>query len=125
MGAIKSPDVSAGKYLPLPIKKLFVRQVAIYFRQEEKYVELANLDNEFHKMFGHTIPLIRMGLGRVEELVKLLHSWIRIVNGKEGTMVVAIDRGFIRTVASNVRKLLLEEVDQMELKMFVDKMASR
>merc|ERR1719186_1467228 len=89
-------------------------------------VALSELEEEYQKMFGHLMPLGRMGVGRVEELVELLQSWVRIVQGKEGTMVVTVDRGFIRTMASNVRRLLVEqEGGHMELEEFTEKMATR
>merc|ERR1712096_243821 len=89
-------------------------------------VALSELEEEYQKMFGHLMPLGRMGVGRVEELVELLQSWVRIVQGKEGTMVVTVDRGFIRTMASNVRRLLVEqEGGHMELEDFTEKMATR
>ena len=72
------------------------------------------------------MPLGRMGVGRVEEAVKLLQSWVRVVNGKEGKMVVTVDRGFIRTMASNVRRLLVEQDEgHMDLVDFIEKMATR
>merc|ERR1712055_1006508 len=84
------------------------------------------LENEFEKMFGHELPLAKMGVKKVEELVELLQSWVRIINGKEGKVVVTVDRGYIRTMASNVRKLLVEQVDgQMDLADFIDKMATQ
>ena len=65
-----------------------------------------------------------MGVRRVEDLVELLQSWVRIISGKEGKVVVTVDRGFIRTMASNVRKLLVEQEDgRMELTDLIDKMA--
>ena len=89
-------------------------------------VALVELENEFEKMFGHELPLDKMGVKKVEELVELLQSWVRIINGKEGKVVVTVDRGYIRTMASNVRKLLVEQVDgQMDLADFIDKMATQ
>ena len=89
-----------------------------------RYVALVELENEFEKMFGHELPLDIMGVGRVEELVELLQSWVRIINGKEGKVVVTVDRGFIRTMANNVRRLLVGQDDgKMELADLIDKMA--
>eukprot|EP00092_Neocalanus_flemingeri_P020819 GFUD01022556.1.p1 GENE.GFUD01022556.1~~GFUD01022556.1.p1 ORF type:complete len:679 (-),score=138.41 GFUD01022556.1:341-2377(-) len=89
-------------------------------------VALTDLEEEFQKMFGHLMPLGRMGVSRVEELVEMLQSWVRTVNSKEGTMVVTVDRGFIRTMASNVRRLLVEQDEgTMEFEDFIDKMATR
>ena len=89
-------------------------------------VALVQLEDEFQKIFGHKVPLNRMEVENVEELVELLQSWVRIINGKEGKVVVTVDRGFIRTMASNVRKLLVEQIDgQMELEEFIEKVASR
>ena len=89
-----------------------------------RFVALVELENEFEKMFGHEMPLEQMGVRRVEDLVELLQSWVRIISGKEGKVVVTVDRGFIRTMASNVRKLLVEQEDgRMELTDLIDKMA--
>jgi len=89
-------------------------------------VALVELEEEYQKMFGHLIPLGRMGVGRVEEAVELLQSWVRVVNGKEGKMIVTVDRGFIRTMASNVRRLLVEQDEgHMDLVDFIEKMATR
>jgi len=89
-------------------------------------VALVELENEFEKMFGHEMPVLKMGVRKVEELVELLQSWVRIINGKEGKVVVTVDRGFIRTMANNVRKLLVEQEDgQMGLEDFIDKMATQ
>merc|ERR1719369_382541 len=71
------------------------------------------------------MPLRRMGV-LVEDLVEMLQSWVRIVNGKEGKMVVTVDRGFIRTMANNVRKLLVEQDGgQIDIHDFIEKMATR
>ena len=89
-----------------------------------RFVALVELENEFEKMFGHEVPLEKMGVRKVEDLVELLQSWVRIISGKEGKVVVTVDRGFIRTMASNVRKLLVEQEDgRMELTDLIDKMA--
>ena len=91
-----------------------------------RYVALVELENEFEKMFGHELPVLKMGVRKVEELVELLQSWVRIINGKEGKVVVTVDRGYIRTMANNVRKLLVEQEDgQMDLADFIDKMATQ
>ena len=75
---------------------------------------------------GHFMPLGRMGVGRVEEAVELLQSWVMVFNGKEGKMVVTVDRGFIRTMASNVRRFLVDQDEgPMDLVDFIEKMASR
>ena len=67
-----------------------------------------------------------MGVSRVEELVNMLQSWVRIVQGREGTMVITVDRSFIRTMANNVRRLLVEQDGgQMKLEKFSEEMASR
>jgi meiosis arrest female protein 1 len=89
-------------------------------------VALTDLEEDYQKMYGHLMPLGRMGVGRVEELVDMLQSWVRNVQGKEGKMVVTVDRGFIRTMASNVRRLLGEQTDgEMALEDFIEKMATR
>ena len=91
-----------------------------------KCIALPNLEEEYQKMFGHLMPLGRMGVSRVEELVDMLQSWVRIVQGREGTMVITVDRSFIRTMANNVRRLLVEQDGgQMKLEKFSDQMASR
>ena len=87
-----------------------------------RFVTLPNLENEYYKKFGHPIPLGRLEVQNVEELVRILHSWVRVVEGK----IVTIDQGFIKTMANNVRSLLLEdECGQLELEVFKDKMATR
>ena len=89
-------------------------------------VALVDLEEEYQKMFGHFMPLGRMGVGRVEEAVELLQSWVMVFNGKEGKMVVTVDRGFIRTMASNVRRFLVDQDEgPMDLVDFIEKMASR
>ena len=51
---------------------------------------------------------------------------MRFVDGKEGKVLVTIDRGYIRTMARNVRKLLIEQENcEMDLDEFINKMASR
>ena len=87
---------------------------------------LDDLEMEYHKTYGHNIPMSRMGVARMEELVAVLQSWVRMVDGKDGVMVVTVDRGFIRTMASNVRKLMVEqETGAMVFEEFVNIMASR
>jgi len=89
-------------------------------------VALVQMEEEFQKLFGHKIPLDKMEVENTEELVELLQSWVRIIDGKEGKVVVTVDRGYIRTMANNVRKLLVEQVSgQMDLEEFVEKVASR
>ena len=72
------------------------------------------------------IPMDKLGVFNVESLVELLQSWVRSVETKEGTVVVTVDRGFIRTLASNIRKLLIEQPSgSMDLLDFVHSMANR
>lgn len=86
---------------------------------------LAELETEYQKTYGHLMPLGRLGVCRVEQAVALLQSWVRTQEGREGIMVVTVDRGFIRTMASNVRRLLVEQ-DQgtMDLEDFIEAMAT-
>ena len=88
-------------------------------------VPLAELEAEYQKTYGHLMPLGRLGVCRVEEAVALLQSWVRTQEGREGIMVVTVDRGFIRTMASNVRRLLVEQ-DQgtMDMDEFIEAMAT-
>jgi len=89
-------------------------------------VALVKLEEEFQKVFGHQIPLNKMEVENIEELVELLQSWVRIIDGKEGKVVIPVDRGFIRTMANNVRKLLVDQVDgQMDLAEFIEEVATR
>ena len=89
-------------------------------------VALGNLKAEYNKTYGHNIPLTRIGVTSLEDLVSILQSWVRLVEGKDGLMVVTVDRGFIRTMASNVRKLMVEqETGVMLFEDFVNIMATR
>merc|ERR1712126_451365 len=91
-----------------------------------KSVALVDLEDEYQKTYGHNIPLNRMGVESLEELVSILQSWVRMVDTKDGAMVVTVDRGFIRTMASNVRKLMIEqERGCMNYDEFVNIMATR
>jgi len=91
-----------------------------------KSVALIDLEDEYQKTYGHNIPLNRMGVESLEELVSVLQSWVRMVDTKDGAMVVTVDRGFIRTMASNVRKLMVEqERGCMNYDEFVNIMATR
>ena len=45
---------------------------------------LDDLEMEYHKTYGHNIPMSRMGVARMEELVAVLQSWVRMVDGKDG-----------------------------------------
>ena len=46
--------------------------------------------------------------------------------GTEGKVVVTVDRGFIRTMANNIRKLLVEQEDgRMDLTDLIEKMATK
>ena len=86
-------------------------------------IALSELEFEYKKTYGHNIPLTRMGLDTMEDLVGVsLQSWVRL----QGSMVVTVDRGFIRTMASNVRKLMVEqETGAMDFEEFVNIMATR
>ena len=90
-------------------------------------VGLGNLETEYHKTYGHNIPLTRIGVQSLEDLVNVLQSWVRLVEGKDkDKVVVTVDRGFIRTMASNVRKLMVEqETGVMVFQDFVNIMAMR
>ena len=89
-------------------------------------VALADLEEEYQKMYGHNLPLQRLEVSNVAEVAELLQSWVRVVDGKEGKVVVTVDRGYIRTMAHNVRKLLIEQDNcEMEIDEFIGKMASR
>ena len=85
------------------------------------------MEFEYKKTYGHNIPLTRMGLDTMEDLVGVsLQSWVRLTDGVQGSMVVTVDRGFIRTMASNVRKLMVEqETGAMDFEEFVNIMATR
>lgn len=68
----------------------------------------------------------KLGVSSIESLVELLQSWVRTIDSKDGVMVVTVDRGFIRTMASNIRRLLIEqEAGSMDLIDFVNAMANR
>ena len=88
---------------------------------------MSELEFEYKKTYGHNIPLTRMGLDTMEDLVGVsLQSWVRLTDGVQGSMVVTVDRGFIRTMASNVRKLMVEqETGAMDYEEFVNIMATR
>ena len=90
-------------------------------------VGLGNLGTEYLKTYGHNIPLSRIGVKSLEDLVSVLQSWVRLVDGKDkDKVVVTVDRGFIRTMASNVRKLMVEqETGAMDYEEFVNIMATR
>ena len=90
-------------------------------------IALSELEFEYKKTYGHNIPLTRMGLDTMEDLVGVsLQSWVRLTDGVQGSMVVTVDRGFIRTMASNVRKLMVEqETGAMDYEEFVNTMATR
>ena len=90
-------------------------------------VGLGNLGTEYLKTYGHNIPLARIGVKSLEDLVSVLQSWVRLVDGKDkDKVVVTVDRGFIRTMASNVRKLMVEqETGVMVFQDFVNIMAMR
>lgn len=89
-------------------------------------VALGSLEEEYHKTYGHNIPLARICVTSLEDLVSVLQSWVRLVDGKEGPVVVTVDRGFIRTMANNVRKLMVEqETGVMVFEDFVNIMAMR
>ena len=85
------------------------------------------MEFEYKKTYGHNIPLTRMGLDTMEDLVGVsLQSWVRLTDGVQGSMVVTVDRGFIRTMASNVRKFMVEqETGAMDYEEFVNIMATR
>ena len=81
---------------------------------------------EYRKMFGHGIPIARVQMQTLEQTIHLLHSWVRLVEGSEGPQVVIVDRGFIRTLANNIRRLLVEqESGAMNYEDFVTIMAAR
>jgi len=89
-------------------------------------VSLSNLEAEYIKTYGHSIPLARIGVSSLEDLVSVLQSWVRLTDAKDGSVVVTVDRGFIRTMASNVRKLMVEqETGVMVFEDFVNIMAMR
>jgi len=89
-------------------------------------IPLAELEQEYHKTFGHSLPMARVGADSLECMVQVLQSWVRLANGKEGPQVVTVDRGFIRTLANNVRRLLVEqETGAMNYEDFVTIMAAR
>ena len=93
---------------------------------KDRSVALSDVEEEYSKMFGHYLPLLRLKITSVNELAELLQSWVRVVDGKEGKVLVTVDRGYIRTMAHNVRKLLIEQENcEMDLHEFINKMASR
>ena len=85
---------------------------------------LQQLASEYQQKYGHCLPLARLGVAGVREAVALLRDWVRLGEGREGEVVTVLDRGFIRTVARNVRKLLVEQ-GEMDLQDFYRQMATR
>ena len=91
-----------------------------------KSIPITEIESEFLKKLGHPIPMANLGVSSIDHLVDLLQSWVRIVDSKEGALVVTVDRGFIRTMANNIRKLLVEqEGGTMDLVDFVNCMSNR
>ena len=91
-----------------------------------KSIPITEIEAEFLKTLGHPIPMEKLGVSNIESLVGLLQSWVRSVESKEGTLVVTVDRGFIRTMASNIRRLLIEqEGGTMYLMDFINVMSNR
>ena len=60
-----------------------------------KSVLLRDIEAEFKKTLGHSIPMEKLGVFNTESLVELLQSWVRTVETKEGTLVVTVDRGIV------------------------------
>ena len=89
-------------------------------------IPLAELEQEYLQMFGHNLPVARVGVDSLESLIAVLQSWVRVADGKDGPQVVTVDRGFIRTLANNVRRLLVEQQSgAMNYEDFVTIMAAR
>ena len=60
-----------------------------------KSIPLRDIEGEFKKTLGHSIPMEKLGVFNTESLVELLQSWVRTVESKEGTLVVTVDRGIV------------------------------
>ena len=91
-----------------------------------KGILMKDIESEFLMMLGHPIPMEKLGVSSIESLVELLQSWVRTIDSKDGVLVVTVDRGFIRTMANNIRKLLVDQPSGcMDLVDFVNAMANR
>jgi len=91
-----------------------------------RFVALADLEEEYQKMYGHAVPFKSLQVSNIDELIFVLNSWVRITDMNDSQVVVAVDRSFIRTMANNIRRLLLEQDGcQMPISEFVSLMSSR
>ena len=100
-----------------------VRQVA----RHNNGLPLHQLESEYQLKFGHPIPYGRLGVTTVRQVMDLLYTCVRVtVTPREGEVVTPVDRNLVKTMARNVRKLLVEQKDgEMEIRDFINQMAVR
>lgn len=103
-------------------------QVEVVVRQagRGRPLPLHLLAGEYEKRVGQALPLARLGVGGVREVVLLLRSSLRLAGEAGEEVVTVVDRGYVRTVARNARRLLVEQAGgRMEVEEFGRQMAAR
>ena len=103
-------------------------QVEVVVRQagRGRPLPLHLLASEYEKRVGQALPLGRLGVCGVREAAVLLRSSLRLCREAGEEVVTVVDRGYVRTVTRNARRLLVEQVGgRMEVEEFGRQMAAR
>ena len=101
-----------------------VEQVVRQTSRGRNAIPLFQLLKDYEKKFGQKLPLARLEATTIKDVVELLYAWVRLDKG--GEMVTVVDRGLIRTMARNVRRLLVEQEDgEMGLQDFFNQMGTQ
>merc|ERR550519_1972067 len=96
--------------------------VDIIEANQRKYLSVSQIQQAYTNKFGFHLRLDTFEVETIEELLDHLQSWIKVKEGREEPLVTIVDKGYIRTMAKNVQKMLMEHSDgKMELKEFMER----
>jgi len=108
------------------LKVLGKQIVDVIQNNKKKYIPVSQLQEAYTNKFGFQLRLENVGFNTIEELLDHLQSWIKINEGRDEPFVTIVDQGYIRTMAKNVRKLIMDQPDgKMELKHFVSEFGNQ
>ena len=72
---------------------------------EGKSLPLVMMEEVYRRMFREQLPLVRLGVGSVEQLVELLHLWVR----QENKMVTTVEEDSVTDVKNLLPPLIREK----------------
>lgn len=87
---------------------------------------LNSLLDAFMQHHGHSVNLEDYKVSDIKELLSKIKQTVKVIQTNEGPMVTLVDRGYVRQLSLNVRRLLMEQPDgKMKISEFCRKYLQR